>query len=142
VEPASNFLVFGNGRRSGAEKRGCDQSQEGQDLSAAAAVEQLIFKTSTEKQTVHLTNKDLTKDSQRFSPWLHSAWRTTGPIRSHAAAGGCMKVQTCGDTCEGACAVEQCTKNTIQPGWTGPFLTRDIYYLMYIFVCVSLEPIL
>ena len=23
VEPASNFLAFGNGRRSGAEKRGC-----------------------------------------------------------------------------------------------------------------------
>ena len=57
------------------------QSQEGQDLSAAAAAEQLIFKTSTEKQTVHLTNKDLTKDSERFSPWLHIAWRTTGPIR-------------------------------------------------------------
>ena len=57
------------------------QSQEDQDLSAAAAAEQLIFKTSTGKQTVHLTNKDLTKDSERFSPWLHSAWRTTGPIR-------------------------------------------------------------
>ena len=57
------------------------QSQEGPDLSAAAAAEQLIFKTSTEKQTVHLTNKDLTKDSERFSPWLHSVWRTTGPIR-------------------------------------------------------------
>ncbi len=80
VEPASNFLAFGNWRRSGAEKRGCSQSQEGQDLSAAAAAEQLIFKTSTEKQTVYLTNKDLTKDSERFSPWLHSAWRTTGPI--------------------------------------------------------------
>ena len=24
VEPRSNFLAFGNGRRSGAEKRGCD----------------------------------------------------------------------------------------------------------------------
>jgi hypothetical protein len=57
------------------------QSQDGQNLSAVAAPEQLIFKTSTEKQTVYLTNKDLTKDSERFSPWLHSAWRTTGPIR-------------------------------------------------------------
>jgi hypothetical protein len=47
------------------------QSQRGQDLSATAAAEQLIFKTSTEKQTVYLTNKDLTKDSERFSSWLH-----------------------------------------------------------------------
>jgi hypothetical protein len=44
------------------------QSQEDQDLSAVAAAEQLIFKTSTEKQTVYLTNKALTKDSERFSP--------------------------------------------------------------------------
>ena len=56
------------------------QSQEVQDLCAAAAAEHLIFKTSTEEQTVDLTNKDMTKDSQRFSPWFHSAWRTTGPI--------------------------------------------------------------
>ncbi len=33
-----------------------------------------------------------------------------------------MKVQTCGDACEGACAAEQRTKNTMQPGWSGPFL--------------------
>ncbi len=56
------------------------QSQEGQDLCAAAAAEHLIFKTSTAEQTVDLTNKDMTKDSQRLSPWFHSAWRTTGPI--------------------------------------------------------------
>ncbi len=98
------------------------QSQEGQDLSASAGVEQHIFKTSTEKQTVHLTNKDLTKDSERFSTWLHSPWRTTGPICRHATAGGYMKVQTCGDTCEGPCAAEQRTKNTMQPGLSGPFL--------------------
>ena len=54
------------------------QSQEGQDLCAAAAAEHLIFKTSTEEQTVDLTNKGMTKDSQRVSPWFHSAWRTTG----------------------------------------------------------------
>ena len=56
------------------------QSQEGQDLCAAAAAEHLIFKTSTAEQTVDLTNKDMTKDSQRFSPWFHSAWRTTGAV--------------------------------------------------------------
>ncbi len=31
------------------------QSQEGQDLCAAAAAGHLIFKTSTEEKTVHLT---------------------------------------------------------------------------------------
>ncbi len=56
------------------------QSQEGQDLCAAAATAHLIFKTSTPEQSVDLTNKDMTKDSQRFSPWFHSARRTTGPI--------------------------------------------------------------
>ncbi len=56
------------------------QSQEGQDLSTAVASGYLMFKTSTEDQTVHLTNKGMTKDSERFSPWFHSAWRTTGPI--------------------------------------------------------------
>jgi hypothetical protein len=56
------------------------QSQQGQDLCATAAAGHLMLKTSTEDQTVHLTNKGMTKDSERFSPWFHSAWRTTGPI--------------------------------------------------------------
>jgi hypothetical protein len=56
------------------------QSQEGQDLCAVAVAGHLMFKTSTEDQTVDLTNKGMTKDSKRFSPWFHSAWRTTGPI--------------------------------------------------------------
>jgi hypothetical protein len=30
-----------------------------------------MFKTSTEDQTVHLTNKIMTKDSERFSLWFH-----------------------------------------------------------------------
>jgi hypothetical protein len=54
--------------------------QGGQDLCAAAVGGHLIFKTSTEEQTVDLTNKGMTKDSQRFSRWFHSVWRTTGPI--------------------------------------------------------------
>jgi hypothetical protein len=29
---------------------------------------------------------------------------------------------SCGGTCEGACAAEQRNKNTMQPGWPGPFL--------------------
>jgi hypothetical protein len=40
----------------------------------------------------------MTRDSQRFSRWFHSEWRTTGPILWHAAVGGFMKVQTCGHT--------------------------------------------
>ena len=52
------------------------QSQGGQDLCADADAEHLIFKTSTEEQTVDLTNKGMTKDSQRFSRWFHSVWRT------------------------------------------------------------------
>ena len=39
------------------------QSQEGQDLCGTVATDPLILKTSTEPQTVHLTNKDMTKDS-------------------------------------------------------------------------------
>ena len=64
------------------------QSQGGQDLCAAAAAEHLIFKTSTEEQTVDLTNKGMTKDSQRFSRWFHSAWRTTGRMW------GCKMIRT------------------------------------------------
>ncbi len=56
------------------------QSQEGQDLCAAAAAGHLMFKTCTEDQTVDLTNKGMTKDSPRFSPWFHSAWKRTGLI--------------------------------------------------------------
>ncbi len=56
------------------------KSQGDQDLCAAAAAEHLIFKTSPEEQTVDLTNKCMTMDSQRFSRWFHSAWRTTGAI--------------------------------------------------------------
>ncbi len=59
------------------------QSQGGQDLCAAAAAEHLIFKTSTEEQTVDLTNKGMPKDSQRFSRWFHSAWRTSD--RKHSS---------------------------------------------------------
>ena len=47
----------------------------------AAAAKHLIFKTNPEEQTVDLTNKGMPKDSQRFSRWFHSAWRTTGVIR-------------------------------------------------------------
>jgi hypothetical protein len=43
----------------------------------------------------------MTKDSEKFSPWFHSVWRTTGPTRRHVNTGAYMKVQTCGDTCEG-----------------------------------------
>jgi hypothetical protein len=46
------------------------QSQECQDLCAAAAEGHLIFKTSTEDQTVDLPNKDMTKDSPRRSGQL------------------------------------------------------------------------
>ncbi len=56
------------------------QSQEGQDFFPVADTDHLIFKTSTEEHTVDLTNKVMTKDSQRFSSWFHSGWRTTGPI--------------------------------------------------------------
>ncbi len=56
------------------------QSQEGHDLCTATTAEHLMFKMCTEDQTVDLTNKDMTKDSERFSTWFHSVWRTTGPI--------------------------------------------------------------
>ena len=60
------------------------QSQGDQDLCAAAVAEDLIFKTSTEEKTVELTNKDMTKDSQRFSRWFHSAWKPS-QIYFHAS---------------------------------------------------------
>ena len=49
------------------EAEGGVASQGDQDLCVVAAAEYLIFKTSTEERTVDLTNKDTTKDSQRFS---------------------------------------------------------------------------
>jgi len=68
----------------GAEERGCGYRVKevlgGQDLFAATGAEHIIFKTSPEDQTVDFTNKDMTRDSQRFSRWFHSEWRTTGPI--------------------------------------------------------------
>ena len=48
------------------------QSQGDQDSCASAVAEHLIFKTSTEEQTVDLTNKGMRKDSQIFSRWFHS----------------------------------------------------------------------
>jgi hypothetical protein len=49
----------------------CLHNQEGQDLLVCAAAEELIFNTSSQHQTVHDEGF-----SERFSPWLHSAWRT------------------------------------------------------------------
>ena len=37
---------------------------------------------------------------ERFSPWFHGVWRTTGPILWHTSTGGYMKVHICSDTCE------------------------------------------
>ena len=51
-----------------------------QDFFVVTDTEDLIFKTSTEEDTVDLTNKVMTKDSQRFLSWFHSVWRTTTPI--------------------------------------------------------------
>ena len=74
-----SYITWFSKHRNAASQRGRRRGV-GQELCAAAAAEQLIFKTCTAEQTVDLTNKDMTKDSQRFSPWFHSAWRTTGPI--------------------------------------------------------------
>jgi hypothetical protein len=38
-----------------------------------------MFKTCTEDQTVDLTNKGMTKDSQRFSRWFHSVDEIKNP---------------------------------------------------------------
>ena len=43
----------------------CLHSQEGQDLCACAAAEELIFNTSSQHQTVDLSNKCMTKDFLR-----------------------------------------------------------------------------
>ena len=43
----------------------CLHSQEGQDLCACAGAEELIFNTSSEHQTVDLSNKCMTKDFLR-----------------------------------------------------------------------------
>ncbi len=43
----------------------CLHSQEGQDLCACAATEKLIFNTSSQHQTVDLSNQCMTKDFLR-----------------------------------------------------------------------------
>jgi hypothetical protein len=43
----------------------CLHSQEGQDLCACTAAEELIFNTSSQHQTVDLSNKCMTKDFLR-----------------------------------------------------------------------------
>ncbi len=43
----------------------CLHSQEGQDLCVCAVAEELIFNTSSEHQTVDLSNKCMTKDFLR-----------------------------------------------------------------------------
>ena len=43
----------------------CLHSQEGQDLCSCVTVEELIFNTSSEHQTVDLSNKCMTKDFWR-----------------------------------------------------------------------------
>jgi hypothetical protein len=79
-----NIAWFSQHRNAASQRGGGEglrlQSQEGQDLCAAVAAGHLMFKTSTEDLTVDLTNKGMTKDSERFSPWFHSACRTNGPI--------------------------------------------------------------
>jgi hypothetical protein len=55
-----------NGLRKMGRRRGVVSSlQEGQDLCACAAAEELIFNTSSEHQTVDLSNKCMTKDFLR-----------------------------------------------------------------------------
>jgi hypothetical protein len=75
VFPASQYGVIA-GRRRGVEAT--ESRSPGFIVSCSYRVPEvskrltLIFKTSTEDQTVHLTNKDMTKDSERFSPWFHT----------------------------------------------------------------------
>jgi hypothetical protein len=55
-----------NGPQEGGGGKGlCLHSQEGQDLCVCAAAEELIFNTSSEHQTVDLSNKCMTKDFLR-----------------------------------------------------------------------------
>ncbi len=74
------------------------QSQGDQDLYAVAAVKHLIFKTHTEEQTVDLTNKDMTKDSQRFSRWFHSPWMPGVEWREPRNLCVCVS-EECGNCC-------------------------------------------
>jgi hypothetical protein len=55
-----------NGPQEGGGGEGlCLHSQEGQDLCACAVAKELIFNTSSEHQTVDLSNKCMTKDFLR-----------------------------------------------------------------------------
>jgi hypothetical protein len=55
-----------NGPQEGGGREGlCLHSQEGQDLCVCAAAEELIFNTSSEHQTVDLSNTFMTKDFLR-----------------------------------------------------------------------------
>ncbi len=73
----SHITWFSEHRNAASQRGGGEgsrlQSQRDQDLCVVEDAEHLIFKTSTEERTVDLTNKDTTKDSQRFSRWFHSA---------------------------------------------------------------------
>jgi hypothetical protein len=54
-----------NGPQEGGGEGFCLHGQEVQDLCACATVEELIFNTSSEHQTVDLSNKCMTKDFLR-----------------------------------------------------------------------------
>ena len=97
------------------------QIQEGQDLCVFAVVEQLTFKTSSEHQTVYLSNKCTTKDFLRD---FRNGWTVHGGQEDHtfdAQLQVDVKVKTSDDTCEGVCAAKQRNVNTRQPSLPGLF---------------------
>ena len=102
--------------KKGVEERGLFlQSQEGQDLCASAAAEKHIFNTSSEHQTVHLSNKCTTKDFLR--DFRHGCTVCGGQedhtfdmqLQVH------VKVQTSDDTCEGVYTAKHHNENTREP---------------------------
>jgi hypothetical protein len=65
---------------SGTEERGSGYRVKKTRIYVQLKLQSTIFNTSTEEETVDLTNKYMTMDSQRVSSWFHSVCRTTGPI--------------------------------------------------------------
>ena len=97
------------------------QSQQGQDLCTSAAAEEHIFHTSSEHQTVYLSNKCTTKDFLRDfrHGWTVHGWQEDRTFDIQVQVD--VKVQTSHDTFEGVYAVKQRNENTRQPSLPGLF---------------------
>ena len=114
---------FGSAQKWGFERRGEGssgiQSQEGQELTAAAPVSSLITENSSEHHILDVTNKVMVNRYLRVFTMFYTEWWTTGLHLWHTCPSRYLSSWISEDTCKDVCAAQKHNEFERQGSFSG-----------------------